>query len=99
MPSVGVAHKTQESWLCGGFLKPPASARSAWLVGVVAGFVLHATIGDDDALAVYELVAALFGVVFGGGLGAFYGWRVEHAERPSVALARSALDAVNCAPE
>ena len=42
------------------------------LVGVVAGFVLYA-IGDDDSLAVYEIVAGLLGVVFGGGLGAFDG--------------------------
>jgi hypothetical protein len=43
------------------------------LVGIVTGFVLYAIFGDRDSLAVYEVAAGLFGFVFGGGLGAFYG--------------------------
>ena len=43
------------------------------LVGVAAGLVLYAMVGNGDSLAVYEIVAGVLGLIFGGGLGAFYG--------------------------
>jgi hypothetical protein len=48
---------------------------------VLGGLVVHAIVGDDDdSLLVYEIVAGLFGVIFGAGLGAFYGG-VTHLPR------------------
>ena len=43
------------------------------VIGLAAGLLVHAIVGDDDSLAVYEIIAGLFGVIFGGGLGAFWG--------------------------
>ena len=42
-------------------------------VGLVLGLIVHAIIRHDDALVGYEFVGGLLGIIFGGGLGAFWG--------------------------
>ena len=51
------------------------------LIGLIGGVIVHAIVSNADSLVAYEFVGGLIGIIFGGGLGAFYGGMVNLPER------------------
>ena len=43
------------------------------VAGLLLGLLIHAIVSSDSSLLEYEIIAAVLGLIFGAGLGAFYG--------------------------